>query len=181
MIIPTTRCTRLGRIAKVLVNGDNRFVPEGTVRMDYEKEARKLVVYSRSLARGSLNSVQGLSVGESPVLHYLSTKEDGASTTPSDLAAQLGFTRARMTRILDSFAAKGLVRREQDENDKRRVLVFITDEGRKHALKQNAKGVNAMKDLIEMLGEQDTKELIRILQKGYKNTYGEHSPDDLDS
>lgn len=148
--------------------------------MDYEKEARKLIVYSRSLARGSLNTVQGLAVGESPVLHYLCSRGDDEATSPSELASQLGFTRGRMTRILDSLESKGFIKRMQDEQDKRRIQVYATATGREHEVMQNAKGVAAVESLIENLGERDTQELIRILKKGYQITYGEHSPDDLD-
>lgn len=149
--------------------------------MDYEETARKLIVYSRGMARGLLNTVQGLSVGESPVLYYLSTKDDGVGVNPSDLASQLGYSRARMTRILDSLESKGQVRREHDAHDKRRVLVFITEAGRKCSRDENAKGVQAVEKLIDSLGERDTQELIRILQKGDRITYGDHSPDDLDN
>lgn len=148
--------------------------------MDYEEAARKLIVYSRSLAKGSLNTVQGLSVGEAPVLHYLSTKRDREGVSPSDLASQLGYTRARMTRILDSLEAKGFVVREQDTGDRRRVIVYVTDAGRESSCERNAEGVSAVQTLMHDLGERDTQELIRILQKGYKITYGDHSPDDLD-
>ena len=33
---------------------------------------------------------------------------------------------------------------------------------------------------IDSLGEEDADELVRILRKGYQNTFTSHSPSDLD-
>jgi DNA-binding MarR family transcriptional regulator len=148
--------------------------------MDYKNAAKKLIVYSRSLAKGSLNTVQGLALGETPVLHYLSTKDKDATTSPSELASQLGYTRARMTRILDSLEVKGYIMRRQDDSDRRRIIVQATEAGRTFSGEKDSEVVSAVEALINDLGEHDTQELIRILQKGYKITYGDHSPDDLD-
>ena len=95
--------------------------------MDYDDVARKLIVYSRSLAKGSLSAAGGASVGEAPVLQYLSGID--GDVIPSEIAKKLKFSRARMSHILDSLESKGYVQRRTDPNDRRRVLVSITEEG----------------------------------------------------
>lgn len=137
--------------------------------MDYEVAANKLLVYSRALAKGSLSTAYGLSMGEAPVLDLLSRMPDGMS--PSYLASRLGYTRSRMTRILDSLSAKGYVRREADSHDRRRVTAFATEKGRKFSREQRAEGVNDLAARLTTLGEHDTKELLRVLEKAYSITY----------
>lgn len=137
--------------------------------MDYEVAANKLLVYSRALAKGSLSTAHGLSMGEAPVLDLLSRMPDGMS--PSYLASRLGYTRSRMTRILDSLSAKGYVRREADSHDRRRVTAFATEKGRKFSREQRAEGVNDLAARLTTLGEHDTKELLRVLEKAYSITY----------
>ena len=137
--------------------------------MDYEVAANKLITYSRALAKGSLSTAYGMSMGEAPVLELLAKTEADAS--PSELAKQLGYTRSRMTRILDSLEAKGYVGREHDPQDRRRVIVHATEQGRQFAKDRRAEGVNDLVESLSALGEHDTSELLRVLEKAYSITY----------
>lgn len=137
--------------------------------MDYEDAANKLIKYSKALAKGSLSSAYGLTMGEGPVLAYICRTDE--SLNPSDLAKRLGYTRSRMTRILDSLAAKGFIRRVNDKSDGRKVLIVATQEGRKHSRDTRDEGVGNLADSLSVLGEDDTRELIRVLEKAYSITY----------
>ena len=137
--------------------------------MDYEAAARKLIVYSQGLAKGSLGTARCLGVGVAPVLQYLSDK--GTKMNPSVLADTLGYTRPRMTRILDSLVSKGFVKRENDENDRRRVLVFATPEGVEHARSQGDSSVDAVARTLNSLGDDSARELINVLEKADSITY----------
>ncbi len=137
--------------------------------MDYEDAANKLIKYSKALAKGSLSSAYGLAMGEGPVLAYICRSKEPLN--PSDLAKRLGYSRSRMTRILDSLAAKGYVRRESDKNDGRRVIVTATEEGRKYSHDTRDEGVGNLAESLSVLGEDDTRELIRVLEKAYSITY----------
>ena len=139
--------------------------------MDYEDAARRLVTYSRAFAKGSFSTAYGLSVGEMPVLEYLSDHPEG--TTPSTAAKALGFTRSRMTRILDALVAKGFCVREQDEVDRRRIIVHATDLGRAYTERKRADGVGQLALALEGLGEHDVSELVRVLERAYAITYNE--------
>lgn len=140
--------------------------------MDYEDAAKKLVTYSRAFAKGRFNTAYGLSVGEMPVLEYLAEREEGA--IPSRLAKGLGYTRPRMTRILDSLAAKGFVEREADTKDRRRVIVRITDSGRDHTESKRSHGVGELARNLSELGEHDVSELVRVLERAYAITYNDN-------
>jgi 3-hydroxy-9,10-secoandrosta-1,3,5(10)-triene-9,17-dione monooxygenase reductase component len=50
-----------------------------------------------------------------------------------DLAAMAIMEQSRMTKILDRMQRQGLVERRSDAHDKRRVLIHLTDPGRKRA------------------------------------------------
>ena len=53
--------------------------------------------------------------------------EEGASATK--IAPQMGLEARSLTRILKSMEEKGLIYRAPDPNDKRGVLVFLTETG----------------------------------------------------
>lgn len=137
--------------------------------VDYEDVAKKLIVYSRSLAKGSLSTVRGASMGEEPVLQYLSKIEGGVA--PSEIAKRLGYSRARMSHILNSLEKKGYIERVPDANDRRRVIVWITVEGKERAQEKGDASAKALAKQLEALGESDASELVRILNKAYSITY----------
>ncbi len=137
--------------------------------MDYEEAARKLIVYSQGLAKGSLGTARSLAVGEAPVLQYLS--DTGEEMNPSALADKLGYTRPRMTRILDSLVSKGYVSRRHDESDRRKVLVSATESGVEHAKHQGESSVAAVAAQLSALGSDSAAELVTVLEKAYSITY----------
>lgn len=137
--------------------------------MDYEEAARKLIVYSQGLAKGSLGTARSLAVGESPVLQYLSDNQE--EFNPSTLADKLGYTRPRMTRILDALVAKGYVSRRNDDHDRRKVLVRVTEEGVEHAKRQGDGSVAAVASQLQALGGENAAELVSVLEKAYSITY----------
>lgn len=138
-------------------------------KMDYEEAAKKLIMYSRGVAKGSIGTAYGMSMGEDPVLDYISRHEGGM--TPSELAETLGYTRPRMSRILDSLETKGYVVREQDKQDRRRVIVHCTEEGRSHASDRSSAGVASLASTLSKMGEHDARELLRGLEVAYSLTY----------
>lgn len=141
----------------------------GKSAMDYEDAAKKLIMYSRGVAKGSIGTAYGMSMGEGPVLEFLSRQDE--SMTPSELAKTLGYTRPRMTRILDSLEEKGYVVREPDTQDRRRVLVSCTQAGRDHASDHSSDGVASLASTLSKMGEHDARELLRGLEVAYSLTY----------
>lgn len=53
--------------------------------------------------------------------------------TPSVLARKVALSQATVTGILDRLAARGLVTRVRSESDRRRVMLTLTEEGRRVA------------------------------------------------
>lgn len=73
---------------------------------------------------------QGLRVPEWRVLAIL-VEQDGAMITR--LAKFALMEQSRLTRIIDQMIDKGLVRRAPDEDDGRRVRIWLTADGRRRA------------------------------------------------
>lgn len=65
-----------------------------------------------------------------PQLICLRELRDVEQTTPSQLAHAVSLSQATITGILDRLESRGLVARERNPRDKRRVLVELTAEGR---------------------------------------------------
>lgn len=65
-------------------------------------------------------------------------RSPGGRGRPTDICAVLGRTTGGMTLTLDRLAAAGWLRRTPDQQDRRRVVVSLTDEGLRLAEAVNA-------------------------------------------
>lgn len=79
-----------------------------------------------------------LSLPQYRLLVYLTLGE----SKPSDLAPRLGITRPSVTALVDGMVARGLVDRQPDTDDRRRVRHRVTPAGRE-ALAAADRGVDA--------------------------------------
>lgn len=82
---------------------------------------RATEISSRNLAKAS-----GLSTSQYILLHLLSRH---CRLTPSAIAREVSLSQATVTALIDKLVARGLVKREKDVADKRRVFIELTSEG----------------------------------------------------
>ena len=87
------------------------------------------------------------------------------SITPSEISRIAGTTPARIAAELNNLEHKGLITREIDSSNRRRILVHLTPEGIKSADEFHREVVQIAVELLSQLGEQDAREYVRILRK----------------
>ncbi|WP_353943781.1 MarR family transcriptional regulator [Streptomyces sp. HUAS MG91] len=83
-----------------------------------------------NVAYGRQTSEIGISNTEWEVLKALVLSGAPYRLGPGDLAKRLGLTPAAMTHRIDRMVQEGLVTRDRDENNRVRVIVELTTEGR---------------------------------------------------
>ena len=110
----------------------------------------------------AFGALEDLLQGESLILRYLAMHQD-RETYPSDLSRELRLSRSRITGALTSLRAKGLVAMEHDQQDRRRVRVFITPEGAALILEKLSLMDRYFDQMIDGIGQEDTAQLIRII------------------
>lgn len=98
--------------------------------------------------------------GEAFGLQYIAM--NGGSVVPGDISGEMNVSSARVAAALNSLENKGLVTRRIDKNDRRKVIVEITEEGRSHAEKHRNNIIGGAVKFLELLGENDAKEYVRI-------------------
>ena len=72
---------------------------------------------------------------------------------------------ARVAMALKSLETKGFIRRRIDKDDRRKVIVSITEEGRRLVLSERREMRDRMARILRELGEEDTREYIRIIER----------------
>ena len=78
--------------------------------------------YARSLSRST-----GLTASQLLLLQVL---DQHGETTAGQIAAHMGITQATTTSLLHKLEARGLVRRQRGDIDRRQVWLSLTEEGR---------------------------------------------------
>jgi DNA-binding MarR family transcriptional regulator len=108
---------------------------------------------------------QGLTSADWKVLTALRWQGKAYRRSAGDLAKRSDLSSGAMTNRLDQLEEEGLVRRLRDPDDRRGVLVELTEKGRKRH--QAAIGVQAKKEalLAEALSERDMEQLNSLLRR----------------
>ena len=100
--------------------------------------------------------------GEYGVLNCLCELEEGASA--GELCKRLHVVPGRMADILKRLEEKELIERSRNESDRRVVRTMITEKGRQVSEEKRALIREEYRGLFKKLGENDVRELIRLLR-----------------
>ena len=103
----------------------------------------------------------GLSAGARQVLAVLDG--DGGSLSPTTIADRLIITTASITSLLDTLQRRGLVQRTPHVQDRRRVVVTITTEGRRVIRRLLPEMLALQDEVAAALSPRDRAELVRLL------------------
>ena len=140
--------------------------------MDYQALAREFMgVMHKMRKRKGEKQISDSLRGEQFVLGFVSHAE--GSVIPSDISAEMGISTARIAAALNSLESKGLITRRIDPNDRRKILVELTDAGRAKEQEHTNSIMRVMTRMLENLGEADAVEFLRILKK-----LAEHPPEE---
>nr|WP_305145035.1 MarR family winged helix-turn-helix transcriptional regulator [Anaerotignum propionicum] len=101
--------------------------------------------------------------GENFVLLFISQR--GGKVIPSDISNEMGISTARVAAALNSLEKKGLIIRRIDAEDRRRILIDLTDSGMEQVKNHYSMVLNMVKNMLHFLGEKDAKEFIRIMKR----------------
>lgn len=100
--------------------------------------------------------------GEMKVLSYIAIAEH--ELLPGRLSSALEMTAGRIAGILRSLEKKGYITRRTDIADRRRVLVSITEQGRKYINSSSEKLEQRLDMLVAEMGSENTVRVIESLK-----------------
>lgn len=132
--------------------------------MDYKSLAEQFLINTFELNKQKHQQVMDESMkGEHFVLYYLYNLNNNA--VPSEISEIMGVSSARIAAVLNKLENKGLITREIDLKDRRRILVKLSTEGNKKAKEQRQLVMDKTIEVLKLLGEEDAKEFVRITSK----------------
>lgn len=105
--------------------------------------------------------------GENMALGFI--KSEGGSTYPKEIELAMGISSARVAAIIKKLEQRNLVIRTDDKIDRRKTLVTLTEQGEEVALETEKKIMYALSKMFDYLGEEDSENFVRIIDKLIKN------------
>ena len=115
-------------------------------------------LFTRAL-EGTMN-VDGVTLPQAFTLKAV--KEQGTACRMSDLAAMRFHTPAAMTGIVDRLIHLDLVRRKSDANDRRVILLELTDRGRAAVASIEKKVQTMMRRFFDSMPEKDREATMQM-------------------
>jgi len=100
--------------------------------------------------------------GELFILKYLCEKN--SAVIPSEISGAMHTSTARISAALGSLEKKDQIRREIDKNNRRNILVTITERGRERSLSEMLQMQKKLKSIFTEMGERDAYELVRLIK-----------------
>lgn len=138
--------------------------------MDYNELAEEFMRHLHMLHRARPHKQMNESMqGEAFVLQYLSMHE--GSALPSEISNVMEISSARVAAALNGMERKGMITRQIDPSDRRRILVNLTADGLKLAEERRQEVMRETSKLLSMLGEEDAREYVRITIKLVEQIY----------
>ena len=89
--------------------------------------------------------------------------------TAGELSSRLSMTTSRVAAVLGSLQKKGLLERESDEEDRRRVMVSLTEAGDRLCEKRKRHFMSKISKMLAMLGE-DAPTFVHLIGRVFEIT-----------
>lgn len=109
--------------------------------------------------------------GEAQILLMLAHRNEAVCA--GELTEHVGLTSGRVANILKQLERKGYIERTPGTDDRRKVLVCLTEDGQQYAKHVYRKELDGYAWLLRVLGEADAREFMRLLKQGV-NLLGAH-------
>lgn len=119
-------------------------------------------IYTQRILEGSRESSNLLKLSRIKALYAFRGQD---SSTMTELADNIGAKLPSMTMMIDNLAEEGLVERARDEQDRRKVIVRLTDKGRRIREEFLEQRKQIAQKLFAKLSKEDEQELMRLLER----------------
>ncbi|WCM23087.1 winged helix DNA-binding protein [Paraburkholderia bryophila] len=122
-----------------------------------------LVVAARKWRRTSHGVLAAFNVSEACATPLLTASRLGSAVRQVTLADHVGIEGPSLVRLLDQLCAAGLMRRDEDPEDRRAKTVALTEEGRTVTAKMEEELVTLRAQALKGVSRSDLEATLRVL------------------
>ncbi|MFT4068130.1 MarR family transcriptional regulator [Paraburkholderia sp.] len=135
-----------------------------------------LVVAARKWRRTSHSVLAAFNVSEACATPLLTASRLGSAVRQVTLADHVGIEGPSLVRLLDQLCAAGLMRRDEDPEDRRAKTVALTDEGRAVTAKMEEELVTLRAQALKGVSRDDLEAALRVFAAFATDTAGRAEP-----
>jgi DNA-binding MarR family transcriptional regulator len=130
----------------------------------YEEKAKELLNFNMMAKQSKMSdNLHKMARGEAIMLECLAHSDNGLM--PNEIAKSAHVSTARVAAFLKAVEKKGYIQRISLEGDRRKVNIVLTDIGWDAVKGRRERMLKGVVAYLERLGEEDTENLLRILEK----------------
>src|ERR1700744_637273 len=137
-----------------------------------------LVVAARKWRRTSHGVLAAFNVSEACATPLLTASRLGSAVRQVTLADHIGIEGPSLVRLLDQLCAAGLMRRDEDPEDRRAKTVVLTEEGRAVTAKMEEELVTLRAQALKGVSRSDLEAALRVLDAFTTDAAGRADPDE---
>jgi MarR family transcriptional regulator, transcriptional regulator for hemolysin len=123
-----------------------------------------LVVAARKWRRTSHGVLAAFNVSEACATPLLTASRLGSAVRQVTLADHVGIEGPSLVRLLDQLCAAGLMRRDEDPEDRRAKTVVLTEEGRAVTAKMEEELATLRAQALKGVSRSDLEAALRVLE-----------------
>ncbi len=134
---------------------------------DLIEQIEELQRMARNIKKVTMEREDFLHSGEHSIMKFVAQYENEFDKSPTlgTICDVLVVSQATVSTVADRLIKKGLLSKRINEQDKRSKVVSLTDKGKRFLESNHRSFMEVLNSLSCSLGDEDTKELIRILNK----------------
>jgi DNA-binding MarR family transcriptional regulator len=126
-----------------------------------EWDALDNVVFDQAFQKKIAGKFNELSKNQPMVIKIIGMEGE---MMPSTIGKFTGMEKSSLTRMVDDLEKKGIVSRKTDPDDRRKVLVYLTEKGLNYYDYLNKITAEMADELLEFVDEKDVEDFVQSLE-----------------
>jgi DNA-binding MarR family transcriptional regulator len=139
----------------------NEEILKKIILLSREKHALDNLIFEQVIHKKVIGKFKELSKNQPMVIGIIGTKGEIMSSTIGDC---IGMDKSSLSRMVDDLEKKGMVLRKTDSEDRRKVLISLTDKGLRCYYYLH----KVIIEQLELADEKDLEEYMHILEEMVK-------------
>lgn len=126
-----------------------------------ERDALDNVIFDQAFQKKIASKLKDLSKNQPMVIKIIGMEGE---VMPSTIGKYTGMEKSSLTRMVDDLEKKGIVFRKTDPDDRRKVLVSLTEKGLRYYNDLNEIAAEMADEILKFVDEKDIGDYVQSLE-----------------
>ena len=131
------------------------------ILLSMERDTLDNLIFEQTLQKKIAGNFKELSKNQPMVIKIIGMEGE---VMPSTIGKYTGMEKSSLTRMVDNLEKKGIVYRKTDPDDRRKVLVSLTEKGLRYYNYLTKITAEMADEILKFVEEQDVEEFVQSLE-----------------